>query len=255
MKLILDPKDWHEPRFEAMRCAMGWSQAEALGVLILFWHGTREDEIIDATEERLRTYLPVQPEKSITVFSVLRTVGYVTRRKHKGGEDTWEVWGNDAAVSMTRKRREWGKLGAKKSAGRPKKHKPTPKPPPDPAVVAAKAETAAKKAANVRCWDAYRTAYLRRYQCEPLRDAKVNVMISQFVTRIGQERAPAIIQFFVELDEPRYIHGAHALNLALRDAEALCTQWQVGPLAQNVRTLSQEPHTRNQLQRVARGDL
>jgi len=242
MKLTLDPKDWSEPRFEAMRRSMSWTQAEALGVLVLFWHGTREAGIVAAPRQELQTYMSVPPATAASLFDVLGVVGYLSKRG-----DKWEVVGNEQAVRMLKNRREWGKLGNKKAAAATAKQPVAP----DPDKAKAKALTLAGKEANKRCREAYLAAYRDRYGCEPLMDARFHAMVANFVKRVGQDRAPDIVTMFVSLNDPLYVKGAHAMNLALRDADALHTQWEVGPMApQDPRLAAQEAHVTGQLRRI-----
>lgn len=254
MKVILDPQDWSEPRFEALRRAMGWSQAETLGVLALFWHSTKEACVIEAPRERIKMYLSVPPETADAVFTAMHAIGYLSP---VDDSNMWRIDGNDSIVTLIRSRREWGKQGVERRIAAPAKKKKAPASPPSPAKVAAKALSIAAKEANKGCWEAYREAYVAKYRVEPLRDARANSLVAAFVKRIGQDRAPEVIRFFVDHNDAGYVKAMHSLNCAVRDADAIHTQWQRGAAitGQDVRCFEAEQRVRGQLDRVARGQL
>lgn len=112
-----------------------------------------------------------------------------------------------------------GELGFGADAGAPA---PAPAKPARAKRTKAGAEEPPKTAA---AWDAYRGAYSRRYGLDPVRNAKVNGLLSQLVDRLGAEEAPAVIGFYVESNHPYYVNAGHVLDPAVRDAEKLRTQW------------------------------
>jgi hypothetical protein len=97
-----------------------------------------------------------------------------------------------------------------------------------PTAVVTTLVTAPDSGANKRVWEAYRAAYLTRYQVEPARNAKLNANIAQFTARVGADDAPAIAAFFVCHNDSFYVKSMHTFSLCLRDAEALRTQWLKG---------------------------
>lgn len=74
-------------------------------------------------------------------------------------------------------------------------------------------------------WSAYAGAYLARYGVEPVRNSMVNGQIAQFVTRIPAAEAPAVAAFYVGHRGGLYVSAKHPMNLLLRDAEKLRTDW------------------------------
>jgi hypothetical protein len=110
--------------------------------------------------------------------------------------------------------------------------KPTPAPAPKPAAAPARppAAPAAPKepAPTAATWDAYSAAYLERYGVEPVRNAHVNGQLAQFVTRVPGAEAPLIAAFYVKHENGLYRNAQHPVNLLLRDAESLRTQWATG---------------------------
>ena len=77
-------------------------------------------------------------------------------------------------------------------------------------------------------WIAYGAAYRVRYGVDPVRNAKVSGMLCKFVERVGSDAAPAVAEFYVGLNRGLYVSARHAVDLLLRDAEALHTDWQRG---------------------------
>jgi biotin operon repressor len=77
-------------------------------------------------------------------------------------------------------------------------------------------------------WNAYRSTYQARYGVEPIRNAKVNAQLSQLVDRIGAELAPQVARFYVNHPLPFYASRLHPVDLLLRDAEVLATEYSSG---------------------------
>lgn len=77
-------------------------------------------------------------------------------------------------------------------------------------------------------FEAYATAYRKRYSTDPVRNAKVNALLKQLVDRLGAEAAPEVARFYVEHNSDWYIRRGHAIDVLLGDAEKLHTEWQTG---------------------------
>jgi phage replication O-like protein O len=77
-------------------------------------------------------------------------------------------------------------------------------------------------------WDAYKTAYEKRYGIAPIRNARVSSQIKQFVGRIGYEESPHVAAFFVSHNDSFYARKAHSVGVMLADAEKLRTEWATG---------------------------
>lgn len=113
---------------------------------------------------------------------------------------------------------------------------PSPEPQPHSESPAARPSSATKKAGGNekieaktnRCWQAYSVAYLYRYGVEPVRNGKVNGMLARFIERVPIEEAPNIAAFFVQSNRGLYVSAKHAVDLLLRDAEGLRTEWATG---------------------------
>lgn len=77
-------------------------------------------------------------------------------------------------------------------------------------------------------WDAYAAAFEARYHTSPTRNAKVNSILARFVLRVPGDEAPAIAAFYVQHPDALYGRSLHCVDLMLRDAEKLRTEWKTG---------------------------
>lgn len=91
--------------------------------------------------------------------------------------------------------------------------------------LAADPESGSKSAET---WASYASAYQDRYHVEPVRNAKVNAQIAQFVSRIGVEEAPLVAAFYLTINKAFYVEKGHAVDILLKDAESLRMQWARG---------------------------
>lgn len=96
-----------------------------------------------------------------------------------------------------------------------------------------KAKSAKAEPETRAVWEAYATAYFARYGVPPVRNAKVNSQLAQLVQRLGAGEAPAVAAAYVRHNNATYIRGRHGVDLLLRDAEGLRTDW-----ARNTQTTS-----------------
>lgn len=94
---------------------------------------------------------------------------------------------------------------------------------------AGKTSPAAADAATVAptrdVWKAYSEAYAVRYGAQPVRNAKVNGQLSQLVSRLGADEAPAVAGFYVGHQNAYYVNAMHSVDALLHDAEKLRTEW------------------------------
>lgn len=74
-------------------------------------------------------------------------------------------------------------------------------------------------------WEAYSAAYTERYGVAPLRNAKVNSLLTQLVDLVGIDDAPAVAAFYLASNRQLYVAATHPLSLLVRDADALRTAW------------------------------
>lgn len=87
---------------------------------------------------------------------------------------------------------------------------------------------AEKQEANSRTWQAYADSYFNRYGAEPVRNAKVNSLIAQLVTRLGAEEAPNVAFYYVTINDAFYVRTMHDLGSLISKCEAIRTQWATG---------------------------
>lgn len=81
---------------------------------------------------------------------------------------------------------------------------------------------------TVATWQGYAAAYRERWGVEPTRNRTVNGQLARFLERVPTEEAPQIAAFFVRSNRGLYVSAKHPVNLLLRDAEALRTEWLTG---------------------------
>ncbi len=112
--------------------------------------------------------------------------------------------------------------------------------PPDAGGEPKPISTAARKsratvAPTSDAWEAYAAAYRRRYGTDPVRNATVNGQLANFVKRLGQVEAPQVAAFYVGHAGRMYVQAMHPLNLLVRDAEKLRTEWATGHIQTETR--------------------
>jgi hypothetical protein len=86
---------------------------------------------------------------------------------------------------------------------------------------------AEKKASTLtgETWNAYESAYERRYGTKPVRNATVNAQVANFVKRLGGTEAPAVAAFYVSHNNRFYVQTMHSAGAMAKDAEKLRTEW------------------------------
>lgn len=87
---------------------------------------------------------------------------------------------------------------------------------------------ATRPAQTAEVWAAYSSAYEERYGIAPVRNAKVNGMLAQFLSRLGSDEAVGVARFYITSRNGLYVSAKHCVDLMLRDAEKLHTEWRTG---------------------------
>ena len=82
--------------------------------------------------------------------------------------------------------------------------------------------------AGSKAWEGYCTAYRRRYGVDPVRNAKINGQLANFVRRVPAAEAPLIAAFYVESNTADYVRAGHSIDRLLFNAEKLRTEWATG---------------------------
>lgn len=112
------------------------------------------------------------------------------------------------------------------TAGEPSAPPDRPDPPPE--APPASADETAIQAACRKTWHAYNEAYTERYSVPPVRNAKVNAQIKQFVQLLRAEDAPHVAAFYVRHSNAFYVKKGHDLGSLVADAGKLRTEWATG---------------------------
>lgn len=79
--------------------------------------------------------------------------------------------------------------------------------------------------ATAEAWQAYASAFIARYGCDPVRNATVNGQMAQFVKRLGADEAPMVAGFYLGHNGAAYVRLGHSVGAMLKDAEKLRTEW------------------------------
>lgn len=83
------------------------------------------------------------------------------------------------------------------------------------------------EAPTAETWTAYSEAYLRRHGADPVRNKVVNGQLANLVSKLGKDSAP-VAAFYLTSNRGLYVSAKHPVNLLLRDAETLHTEWVTG---------------------------
>ena len=84
-----------------------------------------------------------------------------------------------------------------------------------------------EKKLRLETWEFYKQAYLERYGIEPVRNAKVNRNILDFVKQVGAN-APQMIYFFVFHNNSWYVQKGHDTGTLLANVQAIARDWSKG---------------------------
>lgn len=101
------------------------------------------------------------------------------------------------------------------------------------------------KAPSSETWDEYASAYVDRYHEPPVRNAKVNGQLAQLVSRLGAVEAPFVARFYVGHNAQFYVRQMHSVDLLLKDAEKLRTEWITGRKMTSTRALQADKTATN----------
>jgi hypothetical protein len=95
-------------------------------------------------------------------------------------------------------------------------------------------ETGTKKkktkgeAIGAATWEAYSTAYAKRYGVPPVRNQQSNALCKSLVKALGAEDAPAVAAYYVTSNYAYYVQRGHNLKILVSDAVKLRTEWATG---------------------------
>lgn len=85
-----------------------------------------------------------------------------------------------------------------------------------------------KEVPTAPAWRAYEGMYVKRYGVKPARNTKVNSQLKQFCERVGYQDAPAMLAFYLTINDTYYVRQMHTLGIALADAEKLSAAYRRG---------------------------
>ncbi|MBR8188781.1 hypothetical protein KDW82_06870 [Burkholderia vietnamiensis] len=69
-------------------------------------------------------------------------------------------------------------------------------------------------------WDAYVTAYKKRYGIEPLpRDFQTNAQLAKLVGRVGADKAVEVVGHYLSMDTAFYKQAQHPVGILLKDVQ------------------------------------
>lgn len=86
---------------------------------------------------------------------------------------------------------------------------------------------APEKSGGSHVWDAYRFAYLQRYDCEPIRNKAINSICKKLHEAAGDE-AVVLVQHYVSMNKRFYLDKSHPLSVCLSDIQAVKTSYATG---------------------------
>lgn len=95
-------------------------------------------------------------------------------------------------------------------------------------LLGGKARDSSPSPKSAEAWQAYAAAYQARYETPPVRNARVNAQMAQFVARVAADEAPGIAEHYLRSQNSRYLASGHSVGCLLQDAEKLRTEWVTG---------------------------
>ena len=96
-------------------------------------------------------------------------------------------------------------------------------------------------------WKAYKEAYNKRYSVNPLRNAKVNKIISNIVKEVG-EIAPEIVGFYVTHNNEYFLEKKHDIAVLLKNLQLVVTDYHNGTITTKSRVYKWVKENDNALQ-------
>lgn len=95
-------------------------------------------------------------------------------------------------------------------------------------VVSADKSAPAETELQIACretWKSYSSAYFNRYGTEPVRNAKVNAQVKNYVQRLGLTESPHVAAYYLQSNNSYYVTRGHLFDALLSDCEKLRTEW------------------------------
>jgi len=77
-------------------------------------------------------------------------------------------------------------------------------------------------------WEFYSAAYRARYGVEPVRNGKTNGCMKTLVSRLPAADLGGVVAWYVGHNAAVYVSSKHCVELLVRDAEGMHTEWARG---------------------------
>lgn len=257
----VDYRELSQGRFVCLQEQMGWTRAEALGCIALFWADTRNAGVEQGSLQVLQQYISAGSNRA-QVLQALAAAGYLQPITPQG---VFAIAGNEGCAAKAQARqaqaRKAGAASAAKRKAKPRAKKTAAAPaaalalaPAAPAAgLAAPQPPTAYQLACKHTWEAYASAYQRQTGQLPARNAKTNALVQQLVQRLGHEEAPQVAAFYVGHPNPYYANRVWPLDALVKDAEPMRTQWaaKVRVTPQAAQAAAQQSHYEARRARLA----
>ena len=81
---------------------------------------------------------------------------------------------------------------------------------------------------NVACWQAYEKAYLNRYGCLPVPNAKTRGQVATLVRYVGKDLAVALAEYFLSHNDSWFVKRRHEFGCLLYSYQQVLTDMQRG---------------------------
>jgi hypothetical protein len=96
-----------------------------------------------------------------------------------------------------------------------------------------------------KTWQSYASSYFKRYGTEPVRNAKVNTLVKNYVQRLGFDESPYVAGFYVQSNNSYYVSRGHVFDSLLADCEKLRTEWATNTSMTSTRAKQIDKHDAN----------
>lgn len=105
-------------------------------------------------------------------------------------------------------------------------------------------------------FDSYAKAYKEKYNEAPVRNKKINTQFKYLAERLGLD-APMVAEFYLSHTEYLYVKSMHSVDLLLRDAEKIRTEWKTGNKmnSNKAKTIETKEHYVDQMRMIDRGEV
>lgn len=246
----------NHPKLLKLSRAMGWSKSDTLGRLHLFWHWCL-DYAVDGQLDKhgpaiVADVFNIAEQDRDKFLAALHESEFVDSAPQFRVHDWWDYAGRFLQVRYKRTPKVWKEIKRlyghsiqrtnnrtttelptinnhkpnQPNLTRPNQTKPNPTNRSSDLAEVPGEHSSLPKSAGV--WEAYRSAYRKRYGEDPVRNKSVNVGLCQVIDKLGAEEAPAVAAYYLTHNGQWYVTKMHPVNLLVADAEKLRTEWATG---------------------------